>query len=126
MPKAFDGERPIPFPIVKLRPLQVTEDSVKDAFRYGDAITICVVPDEIEALSLGYIVNIKKEQSGFRIENILHKKEVHLSDFSSLIVLLKHVSGLEYSSDAQRLFQQRRNSVGIDVIEEEPVSLTAN
>ena len=115
MPKYFNDARLLLYPKSVLRPDELTPETISALFYSRIQNTICLVFDGFDRSCLGFVVHVTKKGDRYELQNITKEVELIVANESSLIEVIKHVSGSEYSKAAQAAFQQIRNDIGSSI-----------
>jgi hypothetical protein len=118
MPKPFPNgavSLPLPFPQVDVDLKSATDQTIDEIFvSGGSGVSICVRLPDFPASSLGYMFHLRKAASGIEVLNLLTKREITVQNSQSLLELIRHCCGAQYSERVQRLFESIRNEIGTE------------
>ena len=112
MPKFYDGNRELPFPVVALKSHLVDVQNLTNIFLSADRHTICVSFVDFDESCLGYIFNIRKNNAEFEILNITMQIELVVTSINRLVDVIKHIAGICFVEEINVIFQNSRNNIG--------------
>lgn len=112
MPKYFNGDREVLFPIAKIDASALSAASLSDLFKGSSERSVCVTLAGFDESCLGYIAHIRKDGNTFELLNICSEHELRVEGIEALVTVLAHVCGARYSPAVQAVFQQIRNDIG--------------
>lgn len=112
MPKYFNGDRDLLFPIARIESADLSSTSLSELFAEGNELSVCVSFSGFNESCLGYVAHIRKAGNMFELLNICSELELRVEGFEALALVLAHVCGASYSPEVQAVFQQIRNDIG--------------
>lgn len=112
MPKYFDGEKKLPFPITEIPVDDLSPPKLASLLTTTDKISLLIKLPNYESSCLGFVLNVKKIGSEYAITNVAGELELMLSSSDLLFEVAQHICGARYSERIHQAFAHPLGDVG--------------